>query len=186
MSENSHCVLCGKAARDGHEFGCPLLRSTGAQRIRDDAADGVRTLEFRDGEPCAHRGCLSHVSHPCEGCGRIAGRGNTYRNPLINAQPAEPSDTARRVADLVMDSIPVEVDADMYDEWVPVIARAIDASLTDRDAVLDKAIRIAKDEAQSQRELGRLHPGAKTAHSNGAYVAQLIEKRIRALKEDTP
>lgn len=29
---------------------------------------------LRDGEPCSHRGCLSHVSHPCEGCGRIAGR----------------------------------------------------------------------------------------------------------------
>lgn len=29
---------------------------------------------LRDGEPCNHPGCLSHVSHPCEGCGRIAGR----------------------------------------------------------------------------------------------------------------
>jgi hypothetical protein len=26
-----------------------------------------------DGVACAHPGCLSHVSHPCEGCGRIAG-----------------------------------------------------------------------------------------------------------------
>jgi hypothetical protein len=26
-----------------------------------------------DGVPCGHPGCLSHVSHPCEGCGRIAG-----------------------------------------------------------------------------------------------------------------
>jgi hypothetical protein len=25
------------------------------------------------GEPCGHPGCLSHVTHPCEGCGRIAG-----------------------------------------------------------------------------------------------------------------
>lgn len=33
--------------------------------------------ELRDGEPCDHRGCLSHVSHPCEGCGRIAGRSVT-------------------------------------------------------------------------------------------------------------
>ncbi len=29
---------------------------------------------LRAGEPCDHPGCLSHVSHPCEGCGRIAGR----------------------------------------------------------------------------------------------------------------
>lgn len=30
-------------------------------------------MELKDGEPCGHRGCLSHVTHPCEGCGRIAG-----------------------------------------------------------------------------------------------------------------
>lgn len=29
---------------------------------------------LRDGEPCNHPGCLSHISHPCEGCGRIGGR----------------------------------------------------------------------------------------------------------------
>lgn len=29
---------------------------------------------LRPDEPCDHPGCLSHVSHPCEGCGRIAGR----------------------------------------------------------------------------------------------------------------
>lgn len=29
---------------------------------------------LRDFEPCGHPGCLSHVSHPCEGCGRIGGR----------------------------------------------------------------------------------------------------------------
>lgn len=28
---------------------------------------------YADGEPCQHRGCLNHVTHPCEGCGRIAG-----------------------------------------------------------------------------------------------------------------
>ncbi len=27
-----------------------------------------------DGVPCRHPGCLSHISHPCEGCGRIGGR----------------------------------------------------------------------------------------------------------------
>ena len=26
------------------------------------------------GEPCRNPGCLSHISHPCEGCGRIGGR----------------------------------------------------------------------------------------------------------------
>ena len=29
---------------------------------------------LRDGEPCSHPGCLAHISHPCEGCGRIGGK----------------------------------------------------------------------------------------------------------------
>jgi len=31
-----------------------------------------RTL--RSGEPCRHPGCLSHISHSCECCGRVGGR----------------------------------------------------------------------------------------------------------------
>jgi hypothetical protein len=27
----------------------------------------------KNGVPCSHAGCLSHVTHPCEGCGRIEG-----------------------------------------------------------------------------------------------------------------
>lgn len=30
--------------------------------------------ELTPGQPCNHPGCLSHISHPCESCGRIAGR----------------------------------------------------------------------------------------------------------------
>lgn len=29
---------------------------------------------MREGEPCKHKGCLSHISHPCEECGRIGGK----------------------------------------------------------------------------------------------------------------
>jgi hypothetical protein len=32
-----------------------------------------------DGDPCGHPGCLSHTTHPCEGCGRIAGRGEVSK-----------------------------------------------------------------------------------------------------------
>lgn len=28
---------------------------------------------LKDGEPCSHKGCLHHITHPCESCGRIAG-----------------------------------------------------------------------------------------------------------------
>ena len=30
--------------------------------------------KYKDGEPCGHPGCLSHITHPCENCGRIDGR----------------------------------------------------------------------------------------------------------------
>ena len=33
----------------------------------------LESEELKDGEPCSHRGCLNHVTHPCEGCGRIGG-----------------------------------------------------------------------------------------------------------------
>ena len=32
-------------------------------------------IVLKDGEPCNHKGCLNHISHPCEGCGRISGEG---------------------------------------------------------------------------------------------------------------
>ncbi len=31
-----------------------------------------------DGVPCIHPGCLSHIKHPCEGCGRIGGKATSY------------------------------------------------------------------------------------------------------------
>jgi len=37
---------------------------------------------FEDGQPCKHKGCLAHQSHPCEGCGRIAGRGDITESPF--------------------------------------------------------------------------------------------------------
>lgn len=30
--------------------------------------------KYKDGEPCEHKGCLHHITQPCELCGRIAGR----------------------------------------------------------------------------------------------------------------
>lgn len=31
------------------------------------------TRKWEDGEPCGHPGCLNHITHPCEGCGRVGG-----------------------------------------------------------------------------------------------------------------
>lgn len=42
--------------------------------VRLEALEMSTPIEYRPDEPCGHRGCLSHVTHPCEGCGRIAGQ----------------------------------------------------------------------------------------------------------------
>jgi hypothetical protein len=44
--------------------------------------------------PCDHPGCLNHVTHPCEGCGRVAGRLPTAEEidtcPVCASRDAEP------------------------------------------------------------------------------------------------
>jgi len=46
------------------------------------------TTPLRDGQPCGHPGCLSHRTHPCEGCGRIAGTPPTA--PSADASVSSP------------------------------------------------------------------------------------------------
>ena len=49
--------------------------------------------KFRPDEPCPHSGCLQHVSHPREGCGRIAGR---YPSEIISELRAELEQVRKR------------------------------------------------------------------------------------------
>ena len=44
------------------------------------------STELKPDEPCNHVGCLSHTSHPCEGCGRIGGRLVLEESDLANDQ----------------------------------------------------------------------------------------------------
>ena len=37
-----------------------------------------RTIIVKDGQPCGHKGCAGHKSHPCEECGRIECKGESY------------------------------------------------------------------------------------------------------------
>ena len=32
-----------------------------------------REKPLEPGVPCEHKGCLNHMTHPCEWCGRIGG-----------------------------------------------------------------------------------------------------------------
>lgn len=41
-----------------------------------------RKIKISPGKPCNHPGCISYKTHSCEGCGRIATKGNVYENPL--------------------------------------------------------------------------------------------------------
>jgi hypothetical protein len=34
----------------------------------------MKNSNLKDGQPCAHPGCLQHLTHPCEGCGRVGGK----------------------------------------------------------------------------------------------------------------
>jgi hypothetical protein len=52
--------------------------------------DTIQSAGLEDGKPCGHPGCLNHVSHPCEGCGRIGGR---------KMERTERADEARKQAD---------------------------------------------------------------------------------------
>lgn len=42
----------------------------------------INEMWLKDGESCGHPGCLQHVTHPCEGCGRIQGRYEFPEEPL--------------------------------------------------------------------------------------------------------
>lgn len=33
---------------------------------------------IQDGEPCPHTGCVRHITHPCEVCGRTGGVGRVW------------------------------------------------------------------------------------------------------------
>lgn len=67
------CIDCGR-----------YVDHDAQKKSRDAAAqfeDAIEVIsahigvkQFKNGEPCKHPGCLNHVTHPCEGCGRTAGR----------------------------------------------------------------------------------------------------------------
>lgn len=61
----------GAAVFVGADLGIGSDRTV-ATAMRGGVIVGER--ELRDGVPCGHPGCLSHISHPCEGCGRVGGR----------------------------------------------------------------------------------------------------------------
>lgn len=74
-------VMYGRSgvAPDFNEVHVPKVfkpRSAGLSDLAVGVGDtcALHTRQLPDGVPCDHAGCLSHLSHPCEGCGRIGGQ----------------------------------------------------------------------------------------------------------------
>jgi len=105
------------------------------------------------GVPCGHAGCLSHVSHPCEGCGRVAGQ---PRDPAPGLAEAERSlrknkcglraelnhlthEDCKSIAD-EMDRL--RSDRDRWRESAACMARAEHDRTIERDAAMSEASRL--------------------------------------------
>ena len=51
----------------------PSLSRTGYALMHVGFPKNAKFPDLPDGYPCPHPGCLSHISHPCEECGRTGG-----------------------------------------------------------------------------------------------------------------
>ena len=59
-------------------------RGGGVERLTTRYRGGSGTgAGLPDGVACSHPGCLSHVTHPCEGCGRIAGHSHSLEDTMM-------------------------------------------------------------------------------------------------------
>lgn len=82
--ENSQArkVLDGEAT--------PRPPSWDADKHRIAVLDAQLRVRIPDGVACGHQGCLHHVSHPCEGCGRIAGRSSPSAGAAVVPEASHP------------------------------------------------------------------------------------------------
>ena len=56
---------------------CSVHKNVKVEELENSPTSDKAKL-LKPGEPCKHVGCLKHILHPCEGCGRIAGRGYAW------------------------------------------------------------------------------------------------------------
>lgn len=104
------------------------------QELRDEIArlkaqlaqaERVVTRPLKDGEPCGHPGCMHHVTHPCEGCGRISGHSVPASRVLKGGEVAVRETDLRELLNQAEDVL------DRYESRNPIQAgelrRSIDA-----------------------------------------------------------
>ena len=70
------CDKCGAVEPSKVFYSCPSQADCPkcGERLTEIGGGIMVRQKFMDGEPCGHPGCLHHATHPCEGCGRTAGR----------------------------------------------------------------------------------------------------------------
>lgn len=95
---------------------------------------------LRKGEPCSHPGCLSHTTHPCEGCGRVAGG-------YISAGIPDPRESVQEFA---LDMERKLMLNDHKGGWENCTLSYLMALLEDEVRELDLLIRSAKREDSSK------------------------------------
>ena len=39
--------------------------------LKEPSNTRIHMGSLKPGEPCSHPGCCNHITHPCEGCGRV-------------------------------------------------------------------------------------------------------------------
>jgi hypothetical protein len=72
-------------------------------------------IKYNDGQPCEHKGCLSHLSHLCEGCGRIGGRGVVYYDEERNMMYILPQ--VDKSLKIVFDELPCPILSQLGDDF---------------------------------------------------------------------
>jgi hypothetical protein len=134
---------------------------------------------LKDGEPCGHPGCLNHVTHPCEGCGRTAGRGRPwneerrwtqeYTAAFFEESIAESQ--TRELADHYHDSV------DEADILICGNSRGLPETSEQRRASYDNARRTREELYNCLRPLGLLPPNGqrlsewpRNAHAGDAAI----------------
>jgi len=53
----------------------------------------------REGEPCLHPGCLQHITHPCEVCHRVGGRGVAVYDIALEEESGSANYSTQQIKD---------------------------------------------------------------------------------------
>lgn len=122
-SAYQHALLCeGDCEYGCNGFGIDLPYRVGDEIEIAKSVTGTPhrrwpdKTEFREGEPCGHSCCHAHYSHPCEGCGRTAGKMPSLTVTAVDAKRVAGIEYKDIVAIGYVDKMPFPEGGDVYPE----------------------------------------------------------------------